>query len=67
MVEECNDSEYKIIFYGIALDFDDIQKVMEEAKSKEEFNDIVFEYEYQKSQEVKDKELKIKKIFEEIQ
>ena len=27
----------------------------------------MFEYEYQKGQEVEDKELKIKKIFEEIQ
>ena len=67
LVEECNDDGYKIIFYGTALDFDDVQAVIEEAKVKEEFEDIVFEYEYQKGQEVEDKELKIKKIFEEIQ
>ena len=67
LVEECNDDEYKIIFYGTALDFDDVQAVIEEAKIKEEFDGIVFEYEYQKGQEVEDKELKIKKIFEEIQ
>ncbi|MBM6760690.1 dynamin family protein [Megamonas hypermegale] len=67
LVEECKDNEYKIIFYGTALDFDDIQEVIEEAKVKEEFEGIVFEYEYQKGQEVEDKESKIKKIFEEIQ
>lgn len=67
LVEECNDDEYKIIFHGTALDFDDVQEVLEEAKLKEDFNGIVFEYEHQKGQEVEDKELKIKKIFEEIQ
>ena len=67
LVEECNDDEYKIIFYGTALDFDDVQEILEEAKLKEDFNGIVFEYEHQKGQEVEDKELKIKKIFEEIQ
>ena len=67
LVEECNDSEYKIIFHGTALDFDDVQEVIEESKLKEVFNGIVFEYEHQKAQEVEDKELRIKKIFEEIQ
>ena len=67
LVEECNDSEYKIIFHGTALDFDDVQAVIDEAKEKEKFEGIVFEYEHQKGQEVEDKELKIKKIFEEIQ
>ena len=67
LVEECNDSEYKIIFHGTALDFDDVQAVIDEVKEKEKFKGIVFEYEYQKGQEVADKELKIKKIFEEIQ
>ena len=67
LVEECNDSEYKIIFHGTALDFDDVQEVIEGAKLKEAFNGIVFEYEHQKGQEVEDKELRIKKIFEEIQ
>ena len=67
LVEECNDDEYKIIFYGTALDFDDVQEILEEAKLKEDFNGIVFEYEHKKGQEVEDKELKIKKIFEEIQ
>ena len=65
--DECNDSEYKIIFHGTTLDFDDVQEVIEKAKLKGEFNGIVFEYEHQKGQEVADKELKIKKIFEEIQ
>lgn len=67
LVEECNDDEYKIMFHGTALDFDDVQEVLEEAKLKEDFNGIIFEYEHQKGQEVEDKELKIKKIFEEIQ
>ena len=67
LVEECNDDEYKIMFHGTALDFDDVQEVLEEAKLKEDFNGIVFKYEHQKGQEVEDKELKIKKIFEEIQ
>ena len=67
LVEECNDSEYKIIFHGTALDFDDVQEVIEGSKLKEVFNGIVFEYEHQKAQEVEDKELRIKKIFEEIQ
>lgn len=67
LVEECNDDEYKIIFHGTVLDFDDVQEVLEEAKLKEDFNGIIFEYEHQKGQEVEDKELKIKKIFEEIQ
>ena len=67
LVEECNDDEYKIMFHGTALDFDDVQEVLEEAKLKKDFNGIVFKYEHQKGQEVEDKELKIKKIFEEIQ
>ena len=67
LVEECNDSEYKIIFHGTALDFDDVQEVIEGSKLKEVFNGIVFEYEHQKAQEVEDKERRIKKIFEEIQ
>lgn len=58
--EEYNSDNYKIIFHGTSLDFDDIKDVVENAK------DMKITCEHIQAKEVKDKERLLSEVFEEI-
>ncbi|MGP1599089.1 dynamin family protein [Peptoanaerobacter stomatis] len=63
LFEECSDRNFKVIFYGTQLDYEDVATVSQEAKN----NEINIQTEHIQAKEVSDKEALISEIFEEIQ
>lgn len=62
LVDECNSKEYKIVFHGTTLDYEDLLSVAEEARNKS----IIINCEHIKAKEVEDKEQAIAELFDEI-
>lgn len=63
LFEECSTKEFKIIFHGTILDYEDMVAMVEDAKNK----GIRIELEHIPAKEVKDKEEAIQEVFDEIQ
>lgn len=63
LFEECSTRDFKIIFHGTILDYEDMVAMVEDAKKK----DIHIEIEHIPAKEVKDKEEAIQEVFDEIQ
>ncbi|MCR5203195.1 MAG: dynamin family protein, partial [Lachnospiraceae bacterium] len=62
LFEECNSKEFKLIFHGTLLDYEDIVSMKEEAVKK----GMIFELEHIPAKEVKDKEGAIQEVFDVI-
>jgi hypothetical protein len=62
LVDECNSTEFKVIFHGTILDYEDLLSVSKEAKKQE----IIIECEHIPAKEVGDKEQAIDMLFTEI-
>lgn len=63
LLEECSTRDFKIIFYGTIPDYEDMESMVEDAKSK----GINIELKHIPAKEVKDKEEAIQNVFDEIQ
>lgn len=63
LLEECSTRDFKIIFYGTIPDYEDMESMVEDAKSK----GINIELKHIPAKEVKDKEEEIQNVFDEIQ
>lgn len=63
LFEECSTKEFKIIFHGTTLDYEDMMSMVSDAKNK----GIIIELEHIPAKEVKDKEEAIQEVFDEIQ
>lgn len=63
LFEECSTRDYKIIFHGTILDYEDMAAMAEEAKK----SGINIELEHIPAKEVQDKEEAIQEVFDEIQ
>lgn len=63
LFEECSSRDFKIIFHGTILDYEDIEGMAREAKK----NGMKIELEHIPAKEVSDKEAAISEIFDEIQ
>lgn len=63
LLEECSTKDFKIIFYGTIPDYEDMESMVEDAKSK----GINIELKHIPAKEVKDKEEAIQNVFDEIQ
>lgn len=63
LLEECSTRDFKIIFYGTIPDYEDMESMVEDAKSK----GINIELKHISAKEVKDKEEAIQNVFDEIQ
>lgn len=63
LLEECSTRDLKIIFYGTIPDYEDMESMVEDAKSK----GINIELKHIPAKEVKDKEEAIQNVFDEIQ
>lgn len=63
LIEECNSKDFKIIFHGTILDYEDLVNSINSYDDK----DIKFECEHIKAKEIEDKEEQIVQIFREIQ
>lgn len=63
LFEECSSRDFKLIFHGTILDYEDIEAMAIEAQK----NNINIELEHIPAKEVTDKEAAISEIFDEIQ
>lgn len=63
LVDECSSHDFKIIFQGTLLDYEDVEDMASEAQK----NGLHIELEHILAQEVADKEVVIDEIFDEIQ
>ncbi len=63
LVDECNSKEFKVIFHGTILDYEDLLSVAKDAKQ----HGIIIECEHIPAKEVGDKEQAIDMLFTEIQ
>ena len=63
LFEECSSRDFKLIFHGTILDYEDIEAMAIEAQK----NNINIELEHIPAKEVADKEAAISEIFDEIQ
>lgn len=63
LFEECSSRDFKIVFQGTTLDYEDVEAMAREAKKK----DINIALEHIPAKEVADKEAAINEIFDEIQ
>lgn len=64
LVEEYNDIDFNVTFYGTLLDYEDLTSVFDEAKNDGKIN---VEYERNPAKETTDKEALIDDVFKEIQ
>jgi len=62
LIDECNSKNFKVIFHGTTLDYEDLLSVAKEAKK----HDILIECEHIPAKEVGDKEQAIDMLFTEI-
>lgn len=63
LFEECSSRDFKLIFHGTILDYEDVEAMAREAKS----DGLNFELEHIAAKEVSDKEVAISEIFDAIQ
>lgn len=63
LFEECSSRDFKLIFHGTILDYEDVEAMAREAKS----DGLNFELEHIAAKEVSDKEAAISEIFDAIQ